>query len=90
MKIQDKKINNFWQILKNYFNNKGALVVPTFTYSLTQKKYLILIQVKVKLVFLVRHLENYILRIEQIIQYLVFVFWEKISRYIFDFKSNML
>ena len=35
---RQKKINNFWQIFINYFNNKGTLVVPSFTYSLTQKK----------------------------------------------------
>jgi len=33
-----EKIRNFWKFIKDYFDKRGTIIVPTFSYSLTNKK----------------------------------------------------
>lgn len=35
---KNKKISNFWIFLREYFNKKGTVIVPSFTYCLTDNK----------------------------------------------------
>tara|TARA_X000000950_G_scaffold96452_1_gene121787 strand:- start:658 stop:1422 length:765 start_codon:yes stop_codon:yes gene_type:complete len=37
-KNKNEKIKNFWQSFIKFFSNKGTVIVPTFSYSLTKKK----------------------------------------------------
>ena len=35
---KNEKISNFWIFIKEYFNKKGTVIVPSFTYCLTNNK----------------------------------------------------
>jgi len=50
--IEKKKIKENIKILLNYFNKKGTIVIPTFSYSFTDKKNYDIIKSKSKVGFL--------------------------------------